>query len=117
MGFRSSNNISRIVLSPSESKWPFVLKRDNFQYQFSLLCQLIKARVNLVNVLAFFWISRSLVMDNFMLPSPELQVEMALGFLLEKKDFGEHFHTKNVVYKEIFNNLLIGNTKLVLNCI
>lgn len=56
-------------------------------------------------------------MDNFMLPSPELQVEMALGFLLEKKDFGEHFHTKNVVYKEIFNNLLIGNTKLVLNCI
>ena len=36
-----------------------------------------------------------------------------LGILTEEKDYGGHFNTKNVVYKEIFNNLLIGNTKLV----
>ena len=50
-----------------------------------------------------------------MLPSPELQAEMALEYLLQKMIINDdHFHTKNIVYKEIFNDLPTGNTYYLL---
>ena len=32
-----------------------------------------------------------------------------LRVLIAKKDYNDHFHTKNIVYKEIFGNLPRGN--------
>ena len=37
-----------------------------------------------------------------------------LRILIVENDYGDHFHTKNIVYKEIFNNLPKGNTYCLL---
>ena len=49
-------------------------------------------------------------MDSYTLPSPKLQVEMTLGYLFAENGNDYHFHTKNIVYKERFNDLPRGNT-------
>ena len=53
-------------------------------------------------------------MDSYTLPSPKLQAEMALRVLIVENDNDDYFHTKNIVYKEIFNDLPTGNTYYLL---
>ena len=53
-------------------------------------------------------------MDSYTLPSPELQAEMALEYLLQKMTMMIIFIQKNIVYKEIFNDLPTGNTYYLL---
>ena len=36
-----------------------------------------------------------------------------LRVLIVENDNGDHFHTKNIVYKEIFNDLPKGNTLFI----
>ncbi|KAL4600853.1 hypothetical protein ACB092_11G229700 [Castanea dentata] len=76
--------IPRIVLSPSDSKWPFVLKRRQFP------------------VFVCFAMTINKSQDR---PVFSHGHKDGLRILIVENDNGDRFHTKNIVYKEIFDNL------------
>ncbi|GMY12134.1 ATP-dependent DNA helicase PIF1-like [Fagus crenata] len=95
--------IPRIVLSPSETKWPFVLKRRQFP-----VCVCFAMTINKSQ-------GQSLKHVGLFLPKPvhgQLYVAVSrvttrnsLKILITNTDSKSSSVTKNIVYKEVFGNL------------
>ena len=97
--------IPRIVLSPTESKWPFILKRRQFRLKICYAMTINKSQGQTLNNVGLY------------LPSPvfshgQLYVALSwvtrpegLKILIKNNDKQEQGYTKNIVYKEVFNNL------------
>ena len=97
--------IPRITLSPSDSKWPFVLKRRQFPISVCFAMTINKSQ------------GRSLKHVGVHLPKPvfshgQLYVAVSrvtsrngLKFLIINDDTEKKSETKNIVYKEVFTNL------------
>ena len=98
--------IPRIVLSPSDSKWPFVLKRRQFPISVCFAMTINKSQ------------GQSLHNVGLCLPRPvfshgQLYVAISrvtsrsgLQILIIDDDGERSSSTKNIVYKEIFTNLV-----------
>ncbi|KAK4562376.1 hypothetical protein RGQ29_005026 [Quercus rubra] len=86
--------IPRIVLSPSDSKWPFVLKRRQFPVSVCFAMTINKSQDRPVFSHGQLYVAISRVTS-----------KDGLRILIVENDYGDRFHTKNIVYKEIFDNL------------
>ena len=97
--------ILRITLSPSDSKWPFVLKRRQFPISVCFAMTINKSQ------------GQSLKHVRVYLPKPvfnhgQLYVVVSrvtcrdgLKFLIINDEANQISETKNIVFKEIFTNL------------
>ena len=97
--------IPRITLSPSDSKWPFVLKRRQFPISVCFAMTINKSQ------------GKSLKHVGVYLPKPvfshgQLYVAVSrvtskdgLKFLIINDEANQISETKNIVFKEIFTNL------------
>nr|XP_043614567.1 ATP-dependent DNA helicase PIF1-like [Erigeron canadensis] len=98
--------IPRITLSSTKSKWPFILKRRQFPIKPCYAMTINKSQGQSLNFVGLY------------LPKPVFshgQLYVALsrvttpeGFkvlMIEDNDTNLKHHTRNIVYKEVFNNL------------
>ncbi|XP_050290504.1 uncharacterized protein LOC126728763 [Quercus robur] len=97
--------IPRIVLSPSNSKWPFVLKRRQFPVSVCFAMTINKSQGQSLQRVGLY-------LDRPVFSHGQLYVAVSrvtskdgLRILIVENDNSDHFHTKNIVYKEIFDNL------------
>ena len=100
--------IPRIILSPLESKWPFILKRRQFPISVSFAMTINKSQGQSLNRVGLF------------LPQPVFthgQLYVAISRVTNRNGFKilivndknrTQFLAKNIVYKEIFSNLPRG---------
>jgi ATP-dependent DNA helicase PIF1 len=101
--------IPRIVLSPSESNWPFVLKRRQFSVSICFAMKINKSQGQLLKRVGLFLHKPVFCHGQLYVAVSRVTSRNGLRVLIAEKDYNDHFHTKNIVYKEIFGNLPRGN--------
>jgi hypothetical protein len=101
--------IPRIVLSPSESKWPFVLKRRQFPVSVCFAMTINKSQGQSLKRVGLFLHKPVFCHGQLYVAVSRVTNRNGLKVLIAEKDYNDRFHTKNIVYKEIFGNLPRGN--------
>jgi hypothetical protein len=101
--------IPRIVLSPSDSKLPFVLKRRQFPVSICFAMTINKSQGQSLQRVGLFLPKPIFCHGQLYVAISRVTSRNGLRVYIENEDFGDNFHTKNIVYKEIFNNLPRGN--------
>ncbi|KAL0008392.1 hypothetical protein SO802_009894 [Lithocarpus litseifolius] len=102
--------IPRIVLSPSESKWPFVLKRRQFPVSVCFTMTINKSQGQSLKCVGLYLDKPVFSHGQLYVAVSRVTSRNGLRILIAENDNDDHFHTKNIVYKEIFNDLPTGNT-------
>nr|XP_023899951.1 ATP-dependent DNA helicase PIF1-like [Quercus suber] len=97
--------IPRIVLSPSESKWPFVLKRRQFPVSVCFAMTINKSQGQSLQRVGLYLDRPIFSHGQFYVAVSRVTSKDGLRILIVENDYGDRFHTKNIVYKEMFDNL------------
>ena len=105
--------IPRIVLSPSESKWPFILKRRQFPISVCFAMTNNKSQGQSLKCVGLYLERPVFSHGQLYVAVSRVTTRNGLRVLIAENDNGDHFHTKNIVYKEIFNDLPKGNTLFI----
>ena len=109
--------IPRIVLSPTESKWPFILKRRQFPLKICYAMTINKSQGQTLNNMGLYLPSLVFSHGQLYVALSRVTRLEGLKILIKNKDKQEQGYTKNIVYKEVFNNLpkiqILIRTKLV----
>ncbi|KAL4609927.1 hypothetical protein ACB092_08G015800 [Castanea dentata] len=97
--------IPRIVLSPSESKWPFVLKRRQFPVSVCFAMTINKSQGQSLKCVGLYLDKPVFCHGQLYVAVSRVTSRNGLRVLIAENDNDDHFHTKNIVYKKIFNDL------------
>ncbi|XP_030963743.1 uncharacterized protein LOC115984893 [Quercus lobata] len=97
--------IPRITLSPTESKWPFLLKRQQFPISVCFAMTINKSQGKSLKHVGVY-------LPNLVFNHGQLYVAVSrvtsrdgLKFLIINNEIKEESNTKNIVYKEVFIGL------------
>ncbi|XP_075658629.1 uncharacterized protein LOC142628403 [Castanea sativa] len=97
--------IPRIVLSPSDSKWPFVLKRRQFLVSVCFAMTINKSQGQSLQRVGLYLDRPVFSHGQLYVVVSRVTSKDSLKILIVENDDTDRFHTKNIVYKEIFDNL------------
>jgi ATP-dependent DNA helicase PIF1 len=101
--------IPRIILSPYDSKLPFVLKRRQFPVSICFAMTINKSQGQTLQRVSLFLPKPIFCHGQLYVAISRVTSRNGLRVYIANEDYGDNFHTKNIVYKEIFNNLPRGN--------
>ncbi|KAL4626567.1 hypothetical protein ACB092_05G106000 [Castanea dentata] len=94
--------IPRIVLSPSNSKWPFVLKRRQFPVSVCFAMTINKSQGQSLQHVGLYLNRPVFSHGQLYVVVSRVTSKDGLKILIVENDDADRFHTKNIVYKEIF---------------
>ncbi|KAM4099556.1 hypothetical protein ACJW30_05G000100 [Castanea mollissima] len=97
--------IPRIVLSPSDSKWPFVLKRRQFPVSVCFAMTINKSQGQTLQRVGLYLDRPVFSHGQLYFAVSRVTSKDGLKILIVENDDADRFHTKNTVYIEIFDNL------------
>ena len=97
--------IPRIVLSPTESKWPFILKRRQFSLKICYAMTINKSQGQTLNNVGLYLPTPVFSHGQLYVALSRVTRPEVLKILIKNNDKQEQGYTKNTVYKEVFNNL------------
>lgn len=119
MGDRSSNNNkhtcwmqgihSKNNLSPSDSKWPFVLKRRQFPISVCFAMTINKSQGQSLDNIGLYLPRPVFSHGQLYVAISRVTSRSSLWILIIDDDGERSSSTKNIVYKEIFTNLVQVN--------
>jgi len=101
--------IPRIVLSPSDSKLPFILKRRQFPVSVCFAMTINKSQGQSLQRVGLFLSKPVFSHGQLYVAISRVTSRNGLRILIANTQDDDEFKTKNIVYKEIFNNLPRGN--------
>jgi hypothetical protein len=97
--------IPRIVLSPSETKWPFVLKRRQFPVCVCFAMTINKSQGQSLKHVGLFLPKPVFSHGQLYVAVSRVTTRNGLKILITDTDSKSSSVTKNIVYKEVFGNL------------
>jgi hypothetical protein len=101
--------IPRIILSPSDAKLPFILKRRQFPVSVCFAMTINKSQGQSLQHVGLFLRKPVFSHGQLYVAISRVTSRNGLKVLITDTHYGDQYHTKNIVYKEIFNNLPEGN--------
>ena len=106
--------IPRIVLPPFDSKWPFVLKRRQLPVSMCFAMTINKSQGQSLQRVGLYLDRPVFSHEQLYVAVSRVTSKDGLKILIVENDYGDCFHTKNIVYKEIFDNFPKGKTYCLL---
>ena len=97
--------ISQIVLSPTESKWSLILKIIQFPLKICYAMTINKSQEQTLNNVGLYLLSLVFSHGQLFVALSRVISPEGLKILINNNDKQEQGYTKNIVYKEVFNNL------------
>jgi len=101
--------IPRIVLSHFDSKLHFVLKIRQFPISICFVMTINKSQEQSLQRAGLFLSKHVFSHGQLYVATSRITSRKGLRILIANTHDSDKFKTKNIVYKEIFNNLPIGN--------
>jgi hypothetical protein len=98
--------IPRIILSPSDSKWPFVLKRRQFPISVCFAMTINKSQGQSLHNVGLYLPRPVFSHGQLYVAISRVTSRSGLWILIIDDDGERSSSTKNIVYKEIFTNLV-----------
>ncbi|XP_065637598.1 uncharacterized protein LOC112016756 [Quercus suber] len=100
--------IPRIVLSPSDTKWPFVLKRRQFPISICFVMTINKSQRQSLKHVGLFLPKPVFSHGQLYVVVSRVTTRNGLKLLIIGDDGKTSSTTKNIVYKEVFRNIHIN---------
>ncbi|KAL4603641.1 hypothetical protein ACB092_10G139100, partial [Castanea dentata] len=97
--------IPRIMLSPSDSKWPFALKRRQFPISVCFAMTINKSQGQSLQHVGAYLPKPIFSHGQLYIAVSRVTSKNGLKFLIINDETEEKSETKNIVYKEVFTNL------------
>ena len=105
--------IPRIVLSPSYTKWPFVLKRRQFPISVCFAMTINKSQGQSLKHVELFLPNPVFSHGQLYVAVSRVTTRNGLKLLIIGDDGKTSSTTKNIIYKEVFRNIHINMGKFI----